>query len=123
MTDTVMPKMPKQSDERASHEDQSKLGKLTTAFGVSLGGTSVFSAFLVILKETHQDSVLALMRAATGHHWVTHGLLDLLVFILIGVALQGFTERLRSRTGLVTVISLGGVVFGALIVASFYYLD
>ncbi|GAB7540602.1 hypothetical protein CS8_002630 [Cupriavidus sp. 8B] len=54
---------------------------------------------------------------------MTHGLPDLLVFLLIGVALQGFTERLRSRVGLVTALSLGGVVFGALLVASFYFLD
>ncbi|QIK20323.1 hypothetical protein G7968_16630 [Ralstonia solanacearum] len=104
-------------------QQETGLGELTTSFGLSLGATSVLSALLVILKETHESSVLAWMKAATGHHWVTHGMLDVLVFILLGFALRGLARRLQSRPAIVTTLALGGVVVGALLVAGFYSLD
>ena len=34
-----------------------------------------------VLKERNEETLLAWMAGLTGHHWVTHGLLDLLLVI------------------------------------------
>jgi hypothetical protein len=98
------------------------LGRYTASFGVSLGITCMVSALLVILKELSEHSVLVWMKSATGHHWVTHGLFDLVVFVVLGLLLaqanQGSGITI-SEKGLVSVI-VGGVVLGGLIIAGFY---
>jgi hypothetical protein len=98
------------------------LGRYTVSFGVALGITCVVSALLVVLKELGEHSVLVWMKAATGHHWATHGLFDLVVFIVLGLLLaranEGSGMRISEKT-LITII-VGGVVLGGLIIAGFY---
>jgi hypothetical protein len=98
------------------------LGRYTASFGVSLGITCVVSALLVILKELGEHSVLVWMKEATGHHWATHGLFDLVVFVVLGLLLaraNGGSGIAISEKGLVNII-VGGVVLGGLIIAGFY---
>lgn len=122
MTGTFWSGAAKQNGVRLNQQDEVRLGKLTTSFGLSLGITSVLSALLVILKETNEQTVLAWMKAATGHHWITHGLLDVLAFVILGFVLGRLASRLQRRPMAVAVIALGGVAAGALLVAAFYYL-
>ena len=62
----------------------SRVPPVTLGTLVRAGVTSVVSALLVVLKEANEHTVLAWMKAATGHHWVTHGIIDLILFVLIG---------------------------------------
>ncbi len=64
--------------------EKSEIGRNSRAFGLSFAITSLFSALLVILKES-SGPVLAWMKAATPHHWITHTLLDLIVFVVLGL--------------------------------------
>lgn len=102
--------------------EQTELGKYTRSFGLSLGITSLFSAFLVILKETHEETVLAWMKTVTLHHWVTHGIINLVLFVFLGWALSrpnngnGITI---SSKALSTFIA-GAVVISAVLIAGFY---
>lgn len=64
------------------------LPKATVAFGISLAITSVASALLVIAKEKGPAAVMAAMKAATGHHWATHSLSALALFLALGFALM-----------------------------------
>ena len=105
---------------RASHAVHA-LGKYAASFGLSLGVTSLFNATLVLLKETNETTLLAWMKAATGHHWITHGLIDLALFVVLGLALAGTTgEKLGARPGIVLAAIVGGMVLGALVIAGFY---
>lgn len=122
MTDPILPDASRQSKVHRNQQEDIRLGKLTTSFGLSLGVTSILSALLVILKETNEQTVLAWMKAAAGHHWVTHGLFDLATFIILGFALRGLANQLQSRPIVVTTLALGGAVTGALLVAAFYAL-
>ena len=56
--------------------ENSEIGKYTRSFGLSFAITSVVSALLVIIKESSEEGVLAAMKAVTGHHWITHGLIN-----------------------------------------------
>lgn len=120
MIDTTLPDAARPASTQARQPARPVLGRLTASFGLSLGLTSVLSALLVILKETHEDTVLAWMKLATGSHWVTHGVLDLIVFVVLGFALARPASRLQSHPMAVLVLALGGAVAGALLVAGFY---
>ena len=96
-----------------------EISTYTASFGLSLGITSLFNAFLVIIKETNQNTILAWMKAA-GHHWVTQGVLDVVVFVALGFLLARVGETWRSSPGWVSATTVGGVVAGALIIAAFF---
>lgn len=99
-----------------------ELGAYTRSFGVSFSIVSLLSALLVVVKETNEDTVLAFMKAVTGHHWVTHGLFDVIVFLVLGWVLakinngQGVTMAAGSLVNLI----LGSVVLSGLIIVIFY---
>jgi hypothetical protein len=98
------------------------LGRYTTSFGVSLGITSLVSALLVVIKELSEDSILAFMKSVTGHHWVTHGLFALLVFVVLGyvLALPNKGRGIKMAENSLIAVIVGGVVIGGLIIAGFY---
>jgi hypothetical protein len=102
-----------------------EVSKYTKSFGLSFAITSVFSALLVVLKETNEDTVLAWMKAATGHHWVTHGLVNLIVFFFLGWLLarsnHGQGVNISERSLIITIVA--GLVIGGLILAGFYAVD
>lgn len=104
--------------------ENSEIGKYAESFGLSFAITSVVSALLVILKESSEEGVLAGMKAVTGHHWVTHGLINLILFVILGWALskanngQGIK---MSANGLVSCI-VGAVIISGLLISGFYLL-
>lgn len=104
--------------------ENSEIGKYTKSFGLSFAITSVVSALLVIIKESSEEGVLAWMKAITGHHWVTHGLFNLILFIVLGWALSRANKGQGmnlSANGLVSFI-VGAVVISGVLIAGFYLL-
>jgi hypothetical protein len=104
--------------------ENAEIGKYTRSFGLSFGITSVVSAILVLLKETHEETLLAWMKAATGHHWVTHGIFDLILFVVLGWVLSklnGGQGVNLSANGLITCI-VGAIVVSGLLIFGFYIL-
>jgi hypothetical protein len=104
--------------------ENNTIGKYTKSFGLSFAITSVFSALLVIVKESSEEGVLALMKAVTGHHWVTHGLIDLVLFVVLGWALSKVNKGnglKMSANGLVSYI-VGAVLISWILISGFYLL-
>ena len=97
-------------------------GKYTRSFGVSFAITSIVSAILVIVKESHEETVLAWMKAATGHHWITHGLFDLILFVFLGWALSKLDNGngVRISASLLIGSIAGAVVISSLLIMGFY---
>jgi hypothetical protein len=102
--------------------EQTELGKYTRSFGLSLGITSVLSALLVILKETNEATVLAWMKTVTLHHWVTHGLINLVVFVVLGFVLSkpnnGDGVKISANT--LSICIAGSVIISAILIAGFF---
>lgn len=101
-----------------------EIGKYARSFGLSFAITSVFSALLVIIKELSEEGVLAWMKAMTGHHWVTHGVINLIIFVVLGWALArgGKGQGVEiSANGLVACI-VGAVIIDGGLIAGFYLL-
>jgi hypothetical protein len=103
--------------------ENNAVSKNTTSFGLSLALCAVANALLVIAKETSR-SVANRMQKATGHHWVTHVAIVLVLFGLFGWSFarldggQGPKIPVNRLTGIV----FSGAVAGVLIVLAFYVL-
>lgn len=101
-----------------------EIGKYSRSFGISFALTSVASALLVIIKESSEEGVLAMMAAITGHHWVTQGILNLILFVVLGwvlTRLNGGQGINISANGLVSCI-FGAIVISGVLIAGFYLL-
>jgi len=105
------------SAEQAATRATETVSATTTAFGVSYAITSVLSALLVVLKES-SEAVHDGLAAITGHHWVTHGLLDVIVFVVLGYVLIR-RDMHMSGDALVSTIIGATVVSGLIIVGYF----
>ncbi len=101
------------------------IGKYTVSFGMSLAITSVVSALLVVVKELSQKTVLALMKGITFHHWFTHSLFILILFVVIGWALGRANGGQGVKMSVNSLIStlVGAVVLSGLIIAGFYLIE
>jgi len=66
----------------------------TSGYARAYAYTAIFNALLVLLKE-NVHPVFQFM-ASLGHHWVTHGIFDLIVFFGLGIY---FTSRNKQIAG------------------------
>ena len=101
------------------------VGKYTVSFGLSLAVTSVLNGLLVILKETNENTVLALMKRMTVHHWVTHAIFVGILFVVLGWAFsranggRGVQMPVPRLVGFV----VGAVVLAGVLIAGFYLIE
>ena len=102
--------------------EHNEIGKYTRSFGLSFAITSVISALLVILKESNEETILAWMKAATGHHWVTHGLFNIIIFVALGWALSRLNNGhgVKITANVLVIFIAIAVVLGGLLIAGFY---
>jgi hypothetical protein len=80
------------------------------AFGVSAAIAILFNMLLAWVKDAVEPLNNA-MAALTGHHWITHGLLNLLVFLVGGIVLMRRGVRITGAQ-LAVVIAVAAVVGG-----------
>lgn len=99
-----------------------EIGKYTKSFGLSYAITSVISALLVILKETNEETVLAWMKTATPHHWITHGIINIILFIALGWALSmpnsGQGLKISANTLIGNIVA--ATIISGLLIAGFF---
>jgi hypothetical protein len=69
-----------------------------TAFGGSLFIASLANALLFAAKE-NSPALMEWMQRATGHHWLTHSIAVLLLFMLLGIAFAVLVPALMRRPG------------------------
>jgi hypothetical protein len=94
------------------------LSKYTISFGLSLAICSLVNAVLVIAKEK-SPAVQSAMQRLTGHHWVTHVIVVLVVFVILGFLFAGVTISVNR---LIKAI-VGGVFASGLIIVGFYLIS
>src|SRR3569833_1179671 len=69
----------------SDYADQSQRTKEATAaaFALSASVTVLFNVVLAFVKDS-SPPLNSFMAQLTGHHWRTHGLVDVAVFFLLG---------------------------------------
>ncbi len=63
--------------------DNAKLGRASAAFVLAASITFVFNTALAWVKDAYAP-LNSFMKSLTGHHWTTHGLADIIVFVGLG---------------------------------------
>lgn len=104
-----------------TNSNSNTLSKYTVSFGLSLALASVVNALLVVVKEK-SPAVQAAMQRLTGHHWVTHSSIVVLLFVVGGVLFarpNGGRGWQLSAHRLIQIVALG-VAAGWLIITGFY---
>ena len=97
------------------------ISKYTISFGLSLALCSVLNALLVVAKEK-SHTITAGMQKLTGHQWVTHVVIILVLFVFFGWLFARTHHRQGLKVtvnGLVRII-VTGIVAGGLIITGFY---
>jgi hypothetical protein len=80
------------------------------AFGMAAVVAIVFNTVLAWVKDAY-DPLNSFMASLTGHHWKTHGLVDIAVFLIIGFVLmaRGFRiDGTKLALSLTAAIVVGG---------------
>jgi hypothetical protein len=90
------------------------LDHAAAAFGLSAAITIVFNTILAWIKDAY-DPLNNFMASLTGHHWITHGLANVALFVILGLILRqrGFSmdgAKLAVLLGCAVVIAGGGLV-------------
>jgi hypothetical protein len=87
-------------------------------YGVSYAITSIMSALIVVLKEAN-PGVHDFLASITGHHWVTHSLLDVIVFVVLGAVLSRSAGMRMSGNSIITIV-VGATVISGLIITGYF---
>lgn len=87
----------------------------TVAFGVAAAVTIVFNTVLAWVKDAYEP-LNTLMAHTLGHHWITHGVLDVALFLILGYVLSNATvartlggDALAKLLIVATVVGGGGL--------------
>jgi hypothetical protein len=100
---------------------ENTVSKYTVSFGLSFSLCSVINALLVVAKEK-SHSLSGLMQKMTGHHWVTHAAIIVILFVVLGFVFSrtnGGRGPKISANQLVGDI-VGGILASGLIITGFY---
>jgi hypothetical protein len=97
------------------------LDKTTIGFGLSAAVMSILNALLVIFKEMTPPFKKA-MADAMGHHWTTHGVAVLGLFLVLGFVLAGAVKAESWSAGKLGQALLWSTILGAVALAAFYLL-
>ena len=100
-----------------SNSETSGLSKSARALGIALAVASVVNALLVVVKEK-SPALQAEMKKLTGHHWITHVLFILALFLISGWVCSRLNLRFTTSKLITTLVS--GIALAGLIILGFY---
>lgn len=88
---------------------------------MSLAVCAVLNALFVIAKE-RSKAVADWMQRLTGHHWITHAGIILILYFILGWCFGGTkgVQGSKMPVNRLTNIVLSGVIAGVLIILAFY---
>lgn len=96
---------------RVTAAETTVLDGAAAAFSMSAAITAVFNTVLAWVKDLYAP-LNSFMAMLTGHHWRTHGIFDLVVFLAVGfVLMQG--QFKMDGTRLAIIVASCAVLSGA----------
>ena len=91
----------------------SKLTPATSGFVLAAAATVLFNTVLAWAKYL-SPALNNFMKSVAGHHWTTHGLVDLVLFLVLGLAFTSAKTGERMDPNRVIGILVGSVVVASL---------
>ncbi|ACV25506.1 hypothetical protein [Kangiella koreensis] len=104
---------------KSTTEMTQELSASISGFGLSYAITSILSALLVVIKES-SEAVHHWLASITGHHWVTHGIIDVIVFLILGFVLYRMEAGARMKANTLITIIVGSTVISGLIISGYF---
>lgn len=95
------------------------LDRASTAFGISAAITMAFNTVLTWVKEAYEP-LNALMKVMMGHHWTTHGVLDVALFLALGILLMRTSIVTRISGNSLIMLVAGTALLSALGIAAWF---
>jgi len=105
--------------------ENTSLSKRSVAFGIALAVACVVNALIVVVKEK-SDGVMAWMKKLTGHHWTTHSVIVVILFLGLGCLLaqvRGGRGINMTAMGLIGTVVSGVAVAGLIIIGFYLFAD
>jgi hypothetical protein len=98
----------------------SGLGSTSSGFALAAAITVLFNTGLAWAKDACKP-LNKLMASLTGHHWITHAIADIVLFVVLGLifAKLGTAEKIAPGT-LINVLT-GAVIVAALGLVGWYF--
>jgi hypothetical protein len=99
------------------------LSKTARGFGVALVLAALANSLLVVVKEK-SPALQAEMKKLTGHHWITHAVAIVGLFLVSGWVCSRLNggQGVRLAPGRLVVTLVAGVALASLIILGFYLL-
>jgi hypothetical protein len=90
-----------------------KLGRSSAGFAMAGAITILFSTILACAKDAYKP-LNSYMNALAWHNWITHGLVDVILFIGLGIIFSktSWTERIAANR-LISFLVAAVIVAGA----------
>jgi hypothetical protein len=85
----------------------------TSAFALSAAIACLFNTALAWAKDAYAP-LNKFMASLTGHHWITHGLADLVVFVGLGLIFMNTSVANKINPNRVVAILIWSVVVASL---------
>lgn len=98
-----------------------KLDRASAAFALAAAITVIFNTALAWIKDAY-DPLNEFMKSLTGHHWTTHGLVDIVLFFALGLIFMNTGGASRINPNRLVVILVGASVVAALGLAAWFVL-
>jgi hypothetical protein len=107
--------------EQGRVADAPELDRASAACALSVSVTLLFSTLLTWAKETYEP-LHAFMASLTGHHWTTHGIVDVVLFVLLAIVFHrlGLAGRISPQQ-LVGMLVASVIVAGMGVVGFFLF--
>lgn len=93
--------------------------RFASSFGVSLAVTFLFNTVLVMAKGISGD-LFNWMVALTGHHWISHSIFVLVVFLALGLWLSIKKTSIKVDLDELPVYTILSAIVSVFIMAGFY---
>lgn len=102
-----------------SEAAQGVLSKASSAFALAAIVTVLFNTGLAWVKDAY-DPLNTWMAHLTGHHWITHGLFDIALFVILGVIFTGVGAGKQTKADSLAVGLVAAVVVSGLGLAAWF---
>jgi len=99
--------------------ESSKLTPATSGFVLSAAITVLFNTALAWVKDS-SPALNGFMKSLSGHHWTTHGLVDLVLFVGLGLIFMSTRVAQKIDANRLIGVLIGAVTAAALGLARWY---
>lgn len=101
-------------DEKASEQT-------AAAFGLSAVVVIILNTVLAWIKDAY-DPLNTFMAHLTGHHWITHGLVDVILFFLLGWLFMARHTVTALTNSLIVSVAIATIIGGFGLAAWFLFI-